>query len=106
MSSNFTEIRDFQQLRGIINKSGNAKLLVYYYCGIDQKNQEYINTILSSIRKYGKRATKLYICDLCLYPGMNQESQSLCLYTEGHKLFQLNGTPSQKIIDESLIRYV
>lgn len=103
MSSTFTEIKDFQQLRGIINKSANAKILVYYYC--TQKNQEYINTLLRSIRKYGKRATKLYLCDLCLYPGMNQESQSVCLYSDGRKLFQLNGEPKQKIIDESLIRY-
>lgn len=104
MSANFTEIRDFQQLKGIINKSQNVKQLVYYYC--KDANQDCINQLVKSVRKYGKRTTKLYICNLCLYPGMNQETQSVCLYSEGHKLFQLNGNPGQKIIDEIMSRYI
>jgi hypothetical protein len=100
----YTEIKDFQQLKGIINKATNVKLLIYYYC--ESKDTDLINQLIRSIRKYGKRTTQFIICNLTIYPGMNQSTQSICMYSDGRKLFQLNGNPNKKIIDECLIRYV
>ena len=105
MTTQFREIKTFDQLRGLVNKASGIKLLVYFYCS-DQKDDEYVAQLVRAVRKYGKRSTKLYLCNLCIYPGLCQNKQSVCLYSEGRKIFQFYGKVKQKIIDISLSRYV
>jgi hypothetical protein len=99
-----TEIKDFSSLNLLVNKSDQF-LMIYFY-KTNNCNQTYIDQLNRSIRNYGKRQLKLYICDVGKFPGMNQDEPNTCIYKNGFKLVHFYGHVSQKIIDTSIQRFV
>lgn len=104
MNTVYSEIKDFDNLRLLVNKSD--QYLVIYFYPANSKNQDYLNDLISSVRTYGKRMTKLYISDTCNFPGLQQCHPSTCIYKNGYKLIQFYGHVSKNIIDVSLQRFI
>lgn len=100
----YSEIKDFDNLRLLVNKSD--QYLVIYFYPKNEKNQEHINNLISSVRSHGKRITKLYISETTIFPGLKQNHPSTCIYKNGYKLIHLYGHVSKAIIDTSLQRFV
>lgn len=98
------EIKDFNNLRLLVNKSDQHLLIYFYLPG--KKNQTYINNLMASVNKFGNRRTKLYISEITKFPGMKQDVPVTSLYKGGYKLIQLNGHVDKVIIDASLKRFV
>jgi hypothetical protein len=97
-----TEIKDFNSLNLLVNKS-DQYLMIYFY---NLKTNNYIDQLNRSIRTYGKRQLKLYTCDVSKFPGMNQNEPNTCIYKNGFKLVHFYGHVSQKIIDTSIQRFI
>jgi hypothetical protein len=104
MNNLYTEIKDFNNLRLLVNKSD--QYLVIYFYPPNEKNQDYINSLINSIRSYGKRMTKLYISETTNFPGLKQTHQSICIYKNGYKLIHFYGNVGKPIIDASLQRFI
>ena len=100
----YTELKNFDNLKLLVNKSD--QYLVIYFYPQTEKNQDYINNLVNSVRTYGKRMTKLYITETSSFPGLKQSHPSTCIYKNGYKLIHFYGHVNKTIIDSSLKRFV